>query len=228
MGNKVYVVGVGMTKFEKPGSRDWDYPDMALEAGTKALDDAGVKYEDVEQAIAAYCYGDSTSGQEAIYGLGLSGIPIVNVNNNCSTGSSALFLAKQLIAGGIVDCALAIGFEKMEKGSLGIKFPDRRPPMSRQLTEMIELRGFTASPPAAQVFGNADLGRFGCGRLGQRTVRAEPGSRSPRGRDRRAGDDDGRHRNVRGQELHQPRRRRHDAPRRRRTRNPAWVPKTST
>src|SRR5256884_6469266 len=94
-----FVAGVGMTKFEKPGSRDWDYPDMAKEAGEKALADAGIPYDEVEQAIAAYCYGDSTSGQEALYELGMSGIPIVNVNNNCSTGSSALFLARQLIAG---------------------------------------------------------------------------------------------------------------------------------
>jgi acetyl-CoA acetyltransferase len=144
-----------MTKFEKPGSREWDYPDMVEEAGAKALEDAGVGYDEIEQAIAAYCYGDSTSGQEALYGLGLSGIPIVNVNNNCSTGSSALFLARQLIGGGVIDCALAVGFEKMEKGSLGIKFPDRRPPMSRHLTQMMELRGFGGGPPAAQVFGNA-------------------------------------------------------------------------
>ncbi|MBV9284408.1 MAG: lipid-transfer protein, partial [Acidimicrobiia bacterium] len=121
MPEKVFVVGVGMTKFEKPGSREWDYPDMVKEAGTKALDDAGIAYDEVEQAVAAYCYGDSTSGQEAIYELGLSGIPIVNVNNNCSTGSSALFLARQLIAGGMADCMMAVGFEKMEKGSLGLK-----------------------------------------------------------------------------------------------------------
>ena len=86
MAGKVFVVGVGMTRFEKPGSRDWDYPDMVKESGTNALEDAGIPYGEVEQAVAAYCYGDSTSGQEAIYELGLSGIPIVNVNNNCSTG----------------------------------------------------------------------------------------------------------------------------------------------
>jgi acetyl-CoA acyltransferase len=155
MGRKVFVVGVGMTKFEKPGSKDWDYPDMAKESGTKALADAGIEYAEVEQAIAAYCYGDSTAGQEAIYEIGMSGIPIVNVNNNCSTGSSALFLGRQLIAGDMADCVMAIGFEKMEKGSLGLKFTDRRPPMSKQLTQMIELRGFAPSPAAAQVFGNA-------------------------------------------------------------------------
>ncbi|MCH7909906.1 MAG: lipid-transfer protein, partial [Candidatus Hydrogenedentes bacterium] len=109
MGRKVYVVGVGMTKFEKPGSRDWDYPDMALEAGTKALEDAGVPYEKIEQAFVGYCYGDSTSGQRAVYQLGLSGIPIYNVNNNCSTGSTALLMAKQIIEGGLSECALAPG-----------------------------------------------------------------------------------------------------------------------
>src|SRR2546421_496177 len=155
MARKVFVVGVGMTKFEKPGSRDGVYPDMVREPGTKQLDDAGLPYAEVEQAVAAYCYGDSTSGQEAIYELGLSGIPIVNVNNNCSTGSSAIYLARQLIAGGMAHCMLAVGFEKMEKGSLGLKFMDRRPPMSRHLTQMIEIYPFAPAPPAPQVFGNA-------------------------------------------------------------------------
>ena len=119
MGNKVYVIGVGMTKFEKPGSRDWDYPQMVKEAGEKALADAGIAYSDVKQAAVGYCYGESTSGERALYELGLTGIPIYNVNNNCSTGSTALFLAKQLVEGGLADCVIAAGFEKMEKGSLG-------------------------------------------------------------------------------------------------------------
>src|SRR3990172_1347210 len=129
MAPKVYVVGVGMTKFEKPGSRAWDYPDMAKEAGTKALEDAGIPYDEVEQAVVGYVYGESTSGQRAVYGLGLTGISVYNVNNNCSTGSTALFLGKQLIAGGIADCVLALGFEKMEKGSMGAKHMDRIKPM---------------------------------------------------------------------------------------------------
>jgi acetyl-CoA acyltransferase len=155
MPEKVFVVGVGMTKFEKPGSRDWDYHDMVRESGTKALEDAGLGYDQIEQAFAGYCYGESTCGQEALYELGLSGVPIVNVNNNCSTGSSALYMARQMIAGGIADCAMAVGFEKMEKGSLGAKYTDRRMPMTRQFTQMAEMRGFAPSPPAAQVFGNA-------------------------------------------------------------------------
>src|SRR6187455_885346 len=155
MGKKVFVVGVGMTKFEKPGAREWDYPDMGKEAGTKALADAGIPYSSVQQVAVGYCYGDSTAGQRAVYEIGLSGVPIYNVNNNCSTGSTALFMAKQFVEGGIADCALALGFEKMEKGSLGAKFTDRTNPLDKQLQVMVDLRGFEAAPPTAQFFGNA-------------------------------------------------------------------------
>ncbi len=155
MGRKVFVVGVGMTKFEKPGSRDWDYPDMAREAGGNALTDAGISYESIEQVCAGYCYGDSTSGQRAVYELGLTGVPVYNVNNNCATGSTALFMAKQFIEGGLAECCLAIGFEKMKKGSLGIHFEDRTNPMDKHATAMIEMRGVVDAPFAAQFFGNA-------------------------------------------------------------------------
>ncbi|WP_235079219.1 lipid-transfer protein [Amycolatopsis orientalis] len=152
--SKVFVVGVGMTKFEKPGAREWDYPDMAREAGTKALEDAGIEYGEVEQAFAGYVYGESTSGQRAVYELGLTGIPIVNVNNNCSTGSTALYLAAQAIRGGLADCTLALGFEKMQPGSLGSTFDDREQPMMRHLLALAELQEF-AMPPAPYMFGAA-------------------------------------------------------------------------
>jgi acetyl-CoA acyltransferase len=152
---KTYVIGVGMTKFDKPGTKEGDYPDWAKEAGTKALADAGIPYELVQQAFAGYCYGDSTYGQRAIYGLGLTGIPVVNVNNNCSTGSSALFLARQALKGGLVDCALAVGFEKMERGSLGMKYTDRTSAMDKHMMRMFELRDPETSPFAPQMFGNA-------------------------------------------------------------------------
>jgi acetyl-CoA acyltransferase len=155
MSNRTFVIGVGMTKFEKPGSREWDYPDMALEAGTKALEDAGIPYESIEQAFVGYCYGESTSGQRAVYGLGLTGIPVVNVNNNCSTGSSALYMARQAVRGGLADCALALGFEKMEKGSLGVKYTDRTNPIEKHLMTMFEVREPEQSPFAPQMFGNA-------------------------------------------------------------------------
>jgi acetyl-CoA acyltransferase len=152
---RAFVVGVGMTKFEKPGRREWDYPDMAKEAGTKALEDAGIPYDAVEQAFVGYCYGESTSGQRAVYGLGLTGIPVVNVNNNCSTGSTALHMARQTVRGGLADCVLALGFEKMEKGSLGVKYTDRTNPIDKHLMSMFEVRDPEQSPFAPQMFGNA-------------------------------------------------------------------------
>ena len=155
MARKVFVAGVGMTKFEKPGSRQWDYPDMAVDAGSQALADAGIPYEEVDQACVGYVYGESTCGQRAVYPLGLTGIPVYNVNNNCATGSTALFMAKQFVEGGLADCVLALGFEKMEKGSLGLKYGDRIPPMDRHVALMMELRGFAPAPPAPQIFGNA-------------------------------------------------------------------------
>jgi acetyl-CoA acetyltransferase len=155
MSNRTFVIGVGMTKFEKPGARDWDYPEMAREAGTKALEDAGISYGAVEQAFVGYCYGESTSGQRAVYGLGLTGIPVVNVNNNCSTGSSALYMARQAVRGGLARCALALGFEKMEKGSLGVKYTDRTNPIDKHLMTMFEVREPEQSPFAPQMFGNA-------------------------------------------------------------------------
>ncbi|MFT5224071.1 MAG: acetyl-CoA acyltransferase [Glaciecola sp.] len=158
MGRRVFVIGVGMTKFEKPESREWDYPDMAKESGTMALKDAGVPYETIEQACVGYVYADSTAGQRAVYGLGLTGVPIYNVNNNCSTGSTALMMARQFIEGGLNECVLALGFEKMNRGSLkGMGFDDRAMPLDKHYTKMVELRGWADSPAAPQIFGNAGL-----------------------------------------------------------------------
>lgn len=160
MTQRVFVVGVGMTKFEKPGRRlnddgsMWDYPDMARESGTNALADAGISYEEVQQAYVGYVYGESTSGQRAVYELGLTGIPVVNVNNNCSTGSTALYLAAQAIRGGLADCTLALGFEKMQPGSLGATFDDREQPMANHMQAMAEISE-VLFPPAPWMFGAA-------------------------------------------------------------------------
>ena len=155
MSNRTFIVGVGMTKFAKPGTKDGDYPDWAREAGEAALADAAIPYEDVEQAFVGYCYGDSTCGQRAVYGLGLTGIPVVNVNNNCSTGSTALYLARQAVRGGLADCALALGFEKMERGSLSAKYTDRTNPMDRHMMALVALREWEDAPAAPQMFGAA-------------------------------------------------------------------------
>lgn len=154
MKRRVNVIGVGMTKFSKPG-QSAEYHQMAKEAGLNALRDAGIDYREVEQGFAGYVYGDSTCGQRALYELGLTGIPIVNVNNNCSTGSSALYLARQAIEGGLAECVIAIGFEKMERGALGSKFDDREQPMMPHVNVMLAQQGFNQAPPAAQMFGGA-------------------------------------------------------------------------
>src|SRR5580700_6729839 len=154
MGRRVNVIGVGMTKFAKPGASE-DYNVMATKAARAALEDAGVPYPDVEQAYAGYVFGDSTCGQRAVYDVGLTGIPVINVNNNCSTGSTALFLGRQAVEGGLADCVLVVGFEKMEKGALGSKFTDRTNPLEYHAGVMSELQGFNQAPPAAQMFGGA-------------------------------------------------------------------------
>ncbi|MFI5617491.1 lipid-transfer protein [Streptomyces sp. NPDC051567] len=155
---KSYIVGVGMTKFEKPESRDWQYWDMVREAGSAALADAGVAYGLVEQVPVGYCFQASTAGQRAVYELGLSGVPVYNVNNNCATGATALMMARQFVAGGMSDCVLAVGFEKMRRGALGSGAGGgdfAASPVARHYGIMAARHGFAASPPTAQLFGNA-------------------------------------------------------------------------
>ena len=194
MGRKVFIVGVGMRKFEQPGKNKLlDYPEMAARVVRTALTDAQLPYEQVQHASIGYVYGDSSCGQAVLYELGMTQIPIVNVNNNCATGSSALMLAKQLIEGGLYDCTLgkmnaddnhsthtgdwseivlenifkkpiyfvvetkALGFEKMERGSLGQKFKDRVSPLQRHIDLYYEKYGLEQAPMTAQLFGQAGL-----------------------------------------------------------------------
>jgi len=154
--NKVFVSGVGMIPFTKPGAGA-PYPVMAAEAIRLALADAGLPYGKVEQAYAGYVYGDSTAGQRALYEVGMTGIPVVNVNNNCSTGSTALFLARQAVASGAVDCVLAVGFEQMEAGALQVKYPDRPSPFERFDAAVDELVDVKDLPLALRYFGGAGL-----------------------------------------------------------------------
>ncbi|GAA2335737.1 lipid-transfer protein [Streptomyces caniferus] len=166
MAGKAYVVGVGMTKFEKPETRAWQYWDMAKEAGTKALADAGIGYEAVEQLPVGFCYQASTAGQRAAYELGLTGIPVYNVNNNCATASTALMMARQFVEAGINDCVMALGFEKMKRGALGggadsgarggaTDVGGGTSPVARHYGVMAAAHGFEMTPPTAQIFGNA-------------------------------------------------------------------------
>lgn len=157
MSTGVVVAGVGMVPFTKPGKSE-DYNVMGAKAAKAALEDSTLAYELIEQAYVGYVYGDSTAGQAALYGVGMTGIPIVNVNNNCSTGSSALFLARQAVESGMVDCALALGFEQMVPGALGATFTDRPNPMGEFFKEMVSIQDFDPKAPgAAQFFGGAGI-----------------------------------------------------------------------
>ena len=154
MTRRINVIGVGMVPFAKPGKSE-EYNVMAAKAGRAALEDARVPFGEIEQAFAGYVFGDSTCGQRAVYEIGLTGIPVFNVNNNCSTGSSALMLGSQAIAGGVAECVLVVGFEQMEKGALSAKWNDRTNPMDKHANLMSEVQGFNQAPPAAQMFGGA-------------------------------------------------------------------------
>ena len=156
MSRDVFVAGIGMIPFTKPGANE-PYPQMAAKATRQALADAGIGYELVQQAYVGYVYGDSTAGQRALYEVGMTGIPIVNVNNNCSTGSTALFLARQAVASGAVDCVLALGFEQMSPGALGTLFKDRPSPFERFDNATDELVNQADVPLALRYFGGAGL-----------------------------------------------------------------------
>lgn len=153
---KVFVAGVGMIPFAKPGSSK-SYDEMGAEAGQLALKDAGIGYDAVQQAYAGYVYGDSTCGQKALYRIGMTGIPVVNVNNNCSTGSTALFLARQAIQSGAADCVLALGFEQMKPGALGSVYVDRPSPFQDFDTICDEIVFMPDVPLALRYFGGAGL-----------------------------------------------------------------------
>lgn len=156
MSSKAVVAGVGMIPFVKPGTSA-GYDVMAAEAVRLALADAGITYDMVQQAYAAYVYGDSTAGQKALYRVGMSGIPIFNLNNNCATGSSALFLARQAIEAGLIDCALAVGFEQMSPGALPTIYNDRPNPMEQWNVQSQRLQPAPDAYPAPHLFGGAGL-----------------------------------------------------------------------
>ena len=156
MSHEVFVSGVGMIPFVKPGTSG-TYQEMGEQAVRLALEDSGATYDQVQQVYAGYVYGDSTCGQAAVYRLGMSGIPVINVNNNCSTGSTALFLARQAIEGGVAECVLALGFEQMNPGALGAVFEDRPNPLEKFIKSADEIEGKSEVPVALRLFGGAGL-----------------------------------------------------------------------
>ncbi|MBM7063000.1 lipid-transfer protein [Pseudomonas sp. UL073] len=164
MTQKVVVAGVGMIPFTKPGQSE-TYPIMGEQAVRIALADAGVGYESIQQAYASYVFADSTAGQRVLYNVGMTGIPVINVNNNCASGSTALFLANQAIASGMADIVLAFGFEQMVPGAIPSSFADRPSPLELFLDQCDNhVPGAAAIPSALRIFGSAGyehMKRFG-------------------------------------------------------------------
>jgi len=156
MSQTVVVAGVGMVPFAKPGASD-PYFEMGAEAARRALADARIDYKQVQQAYVGYVYGDSTCGQRALYPVGMTGIPVVNVNNNCSTGSTALFLARQAVQSGAAECVIALGFEQMKPGALGSYYHDRPTPFEPFDKVCDELVGQPEVPLAIRYFGGAGM-----------------------------------------------------------------------
>lgn len=154
--SKAKIIGVSMVKFAKPGANE-PYEVMGAKAIQGALDDAGISYEDVQQAYAGYVYGDSTCGQRVAYAVGMTGIPVFNLNNYCASGSSALLLARQSVEAGIVECALAFGFEEMRPGALASAWTDRTSPVGWIYDRRIELAPQLPDDTARaiKIFGSA-------------------------------------------------------------------------
>lgn len=150
---KAIIAGVDMVKFVKPGSQE-PYRVMAAKAIRGAIKEAGIEAALIEQAFAAYIYGDTTCGQHALYDVFQTGIPIINVNNACASGSTALFLARQAVKSGTVECALAFGFEEMRRGALAAIYQDREFSIDRFERALDEF-DCPAAPVAIRCFGAA-------------------------------------------------------------------------
>lgn len=150
----VVVAGVGMIPFATP-SRSATYDVMGQSAIRAALSDAGLGIGDIQAAFAGYVYADSAAGQTALYGVGATGIPVINVNNYCASGSSALWLGRQAILAGTADCVLVVGFEQMGKGAIGSMYDDRPDSLWRFAQARDAHRPPSDAPPAAQYFGDA-------------------------------------------------------------------------
>lgn len=153
---KVYVVGVGMTPFKTPKQSD-PYTDMGRQAIHDALQDAGLTFNSIQQAYASYVYGDSCCGHRVVYEAGLTGIPIFNVNSNCSSGSSGLFLARQAILSGQADCVMAVGFEQMTPGALTEHWTDRPSPLQKFIDVANAKLGDSDGPMAPRLFAAAGV-----------------------------------------------------------------------
>jgi acetyl-CoA acetyltransferase len=110
----VYILGVGLHPFGRFG--DKDVIEIGRQCVVNALADAGIKWNQVEAAYCGNVFAGPMAGNKVLARVGLTGIPIMNVENACASGGSALRAAYESIAGGMRDVTLAFGFEKMSRG----------------------------------------------------------------------------------------------------------------
>ncbi|WP_231123831.1 thiolase C-terminal domain-containing protein [Nocardioides sambongensis] len=131
---------------------------MAGEAVRAALTDAGIDYSEVQRAAVGYVFQPSAAGQRVLYDVGLTGIPMVNVNNNCATGSTALALAQEWVATGVADVVLAVGFEQMTRAAMsGDGASPKVTTIDHHLEVMLSEHRLAAAPVTTQFFGSAAL-----------------------------------------------------------------------
>ncbi len=121
--SEVFIAGTGNIPFGRHPDRS--VVSMGVEAGIRALADAGLKAADIQigffaNALAGKLFGDLTVGQNVYADLGLTGIPVMNVENACTSGSTAFYLACMAIRSGEVDCAMVVGSEKMCVPQIGL------------------------------------------------------------------------------------------------------------
>lgn len=120
------IIGAGMTAFGK--FQDKSVRSLAENAVKQALDDAGIAPDAVDQVYFANAVSGLITGQEMIRGQaalrfsGLSGKPIVNVENACASGSTAFYLAWNAVRSGQADVALAVGAERMSHEDKQVSF----------------------------------------------------------------------------------------------------------
>jgi acetyl-CoA acetyltransferase len=117
---KVAIAGVGLTRFDSyDGQKGRAFKEgytLGTEATLNALHDAEMEWKDIQAVFCGTVYQDTGSGHKAIDQIGITGIPIVNVENACSSAASAFRLAYQSIATELYDIVLAFGYEKMPRG----------------------------------------------------------------------------------------------------------------
>ena len=118
-GREVVVAGVGLHPFGRFPERD--LASLARDAVTEALVDGGIKWSDIPVAYFGHVYYQGMSiGETALSALGLTGIPIINVENACSSGSTAFWQAYWGVTTGMFDLALAFGAEKVPSGPVTV------------------------------------------------------------------------------------------------------------